>query len=117
MIPQIASEPLTFERGMRPQFSLHHVRHILTRLTSGLDGDQDESYGGHHAENEPAANPDQGQVLRATVGPSGDPTRDRVRTGERPPQPSEGHRGHAEQQTTAADALSRGRRVGRARSS
>ena len=71
---------------------IQHVRQILTNLTSGLDGDQDESYGRYHAENELVANPDQGQVLRATVGPSGDPTRDGIRTGKGLPQSSEGHR-------------------------
>ncbi len=36
---------------------LQHVRQIITYLTSGLDGDQDESYGRYHAENELTANP------------------------------------------------------------
>ena len=68
---QVASEPLTFEKGKSIEASLAGHSMVADGIHSGLDGDSDEPYGGYNTEDEPASDPDRGQVLRAPVGPCG----------------------------------------------
>ncbi len=59
--PQIASEPLTFERGKH--LHLIQLRVFLRTLHSGLDGNQDEQHGYHHTQDELSADTHHRPVL------------------------------------------------------
>lgn len=83
---QIASEPLTFEKGvhLHADFLL-----ILMASYSRLDGDSNESYGRYNSEDEPPANPNHRQVLRRALGSRCSRTRYRVCGRQGPTEPSE----------------------------